>query len=1313
MSNLIRAAVILGIFVAAGGSPASAALDKDSFKCQNTLAKQGRKLFVKTFRALATCENKITKGTFDVIDCTQEGSTIAKIDYAEGKFNDKVLASCTDAIVANLDFGGACLGVTTEAGLVQCAGAEHKDAARRLIGILYPRNICVGGGRSGDGCASDTDCLGGGTCTPVNSLEDRDQRKCQKLLANTVIREASKRIIALQKCKRFVAKDKLPPDTSCVSNAQAKLSDILTLSRTKVAQACPAGLASPQAVAGACAGESQVENLQACALCSGDQEADDLIHVQYGSGAHGASAVAKKITDTADCVGGPLSRCRTNDYLLANDKIRVVIQDVQRNLFGIGQFGGQIIDADLVRADGDPDRDNFEEWSLSINIENTAHYTSLTIINDGSNGGAAIIRAEGVDDLLDFLNPSSVIAGFGFLLPSDADDKDLPVTVRTDYILEPGKNYVRVETTVQNTDTNGFNIFFGEFFNGSGQVEIFQPAYGFGEPLVSSGCPTVPSPVNACFTNESTRNFVAWGGIDEAAGVSYGYIHRVPLTTTFTTAGVTVPQLGVEVVLALVGAAGPPFKLEPKNTPGDSLTFTRYFVVGETVSSVTDTRNQIQCKPTGTVRGTVTAGGSPAAGADVSILGDLATAPNGFAYNVVTHTLTDDQGNYSLTLVPGDYRVVVNLDGYPYDSGTPAPTEHPVTVTAFGDVVQNVALPATGSLQVLVKDQDNLDGPAKVSVVGFDPSPELVNTQTVLIINNRTGVFGDFEDERPHGIAHTVFVGPDGDSGVVPLEPGDYQVVVSRGIEYSTHTENVTISAAPAPATVVMAKVEHVIDTAGFIGADFHVHSIHSPDSAVKMTDRVLTMLGEGVDFFTPSEHDIRVDYQPVIDALGASSLLGTAPSSEITTFDYGHFNAWPMEVDPNQVNGGSVDHGGAAPPGEDFPSLGNYSLTPAEIIAAAHADPGTNTVQINHIHSHFGLDGGSGLAINTGVEPPQSAVPAAARRLDPSVTNYFSNLPSSPADEKFDALEIWIGDSRGQIFNNLLGAVPTGRGGNIGDWFNMINQGILSTGIADSDTHNRLLNVAGIPRSMVASPTDDPGLLSSIAEVLSANVNAGRVVGTNGPMVRVTVTADSTGEVAGLELGMPTLIVTTNGEVEIEVDIQSPTWAPFDRVEYYVNTTTTRRTFTFQQTGAGFITVRRYSVTPDYVQNVTPSVVPVTGTADRLEASTSLTLSGLTEDIWVVVLVKGTDGVSEPLFPVVPNDLRARACSNDPCQACTTDANCAGSNTCSVTNLTLAELTDGNLNQCGIPALAFTNPLFVDVDGGGWSPPGVQVNIP
>ncbi len=548
------------------------------------------------------------------------------------------------------------------------------------------------------------------------------------------------------------------------------------------------------------------------------------------------------------------------------------------------------------------------------------------------------------------------------------------------------------------------------------------------------------------------------------------------------------------------------------------------------------------------------------------------------------------------------------------------------------------------------------------------------NTQSVFfgIINNSTALFSDLgSDGMPFGLATSIFIDPSGDSGAVPLEPGSYQVVVSRGLEYSDSRQTVVVSAGST--TLVNAQIARVTDSSGFIGSDFHIHSIESPDSQIARRDRVVTLLAEGLDFFTPSDHDIRTAYAPDVAAIpGAANLLGTVPGAEITSFDYGHFNAWPMTVDPGLVNGGSVDHGGLAPAGQDFPSFGNYNLTPAQIVAAAKSDPGTDTVQINHIGSHFGIESNTGLAIDTGVTPPQSNVPGVARRLDPAVTNYFTDT--------FDALEVWIGDDRGQV-NAFLGQ-------NAGDWFNMLNQGYRRTGVSDSDTHARTTGQAGIPRTFVASPTDSPSALAAIGDTLSQNVNDGRAFGSNGPIMRVRVLAASTGQEGRLELGFPTEIATTDGTVEVQVDVESPTWAEFDRVEYYVNTTTTCAS-TNRESGAGLVPVRRYTPSPQFTQNApadfTVAPVVVVPGHSRLEGSTTLTLSGLTQDVWIVVIVRGTDGVSKPMFPVVPNSLQQSG------------------------NGTLAGLTDGNLGEAGMTALAFANPIYVDVDGGGWTAPGVQ----
>ena len=222
-------------------------------------------------------------------------------------------------------------------------------------------------------------------------------------------------------------------------------------------------------------------------------------------------------------------------------------------MFGIGTYGGNIIDADRQRLDGE-ERDNFEELVPQINVENTANYTSVVVLNDGTERQPAVVRATGPDDLLDFVNPSSVVdTASASRFPPAADDRDLPVEVQTDYILEPGADAVRIETTITNPAARPLDIFLGDYLNGSGQVELFQPGYGFGEPLVTTPCPAatfVALRAGMC----DLCNFVAYAGEDEAAGVSYGYVHAVNGSSTFTVSGVTVPLLGNQVLLVLIGA---------------------------------------------------------------------------------------------------------------------------------------------------------------------------------------------------------------------------------------------------------------------------------------------------------------------------------------------------------------------------------------------------------------------------------------------------------------------------------------------------------------------------------------------------------------------------------------------------------------------------------------------------------------------------------------------------------------------------------------------------------------------------------------
>jgi hypothetical protein len=175
-------------------------------------------------------------------------------------------------------------------------------------------------------------------------------------------------------------------------------------------------------------------------------------------------------------------------------------------------------------------------------------------------------------------------------------------------------------------------------------------------------------------------------------------------------------------------------------------------------------------------------------------------------------------------------------------------------------------------------------------------------------------------------------------------------------------------------------------------------------------------------------------------------------------------------------------------------------------------------------------------LEIDTGFVPPIFGVDPAPYRLDPFISNLFS--------PDFDGLELLIGNDRSQIetfFNE-----------NLGDWFNLLNQGLVYVGTSDSDTHHRNMAQAGTFRNFIASSTDSPEFIDE--DEMTRSVKEGRSVGGYSPFLRATVHADSTGQTGGLALGLPTIISTTDGNATFHLEMQSPVWVEFDTVQLYIN---------------------------------------------------------------------------------------------------------------------------------------------------------------
>ncbi|MEP5566845.1 MAG: carboxypeptidase regulatory-like domain-containing protein [Halioglobus sp.] len=970
------------------------------------------------------------------------------------------------------------------------------------------------------------------------------------------------------------------------------------------------------------------------------------------------STVSARVAADEDLLSGPLARGRPGDFVLENEHLRVIIQQPGRQWLSIGTFGGNIIDVSRKDSEGELLPDHMEEFVIGINIENTANFAEVRIENDGSDGEVAEICATGPDDLLEFANASSATLEFGLPLPPSADDQDLAVEIETCYLLEAGARYITMDTSVTNLGLDEIPIYMTEYLNGSGQVEFFQPYAGFGEPAFTSSCPE--ETYVACDAREDELcdqcNFVAYSGLDGASGVSYGLIHGEPRTSSFSTAGVNIVVYGVEVLNLLLGIVGPNYTV-----PADeALVLRRYFAVGDgSVDSISNIRNELFGIDTGEVSGAISSEGQPLEHAQVvayQVLNPTTSPPSLF---MVNHSRTDASGNYSLSLPPGDYEIRANMEGYRFPDNSPSQ----LSISAGETLNNDFEMPVSGFLEVTVIDEVG-PGPAKVQLVGFDPSPPLSNP----VAGGSAGVFGDNNaDSLPFGIAQAIFIDRDGASEKLTIEPGDYQLVVSRGPRYSVFKQDISIT--PGQVTTVQAEIVKLIETDGFVHGDFHVHSIDSPDAEVTREERVAVMLAEGMDFFTPSDHGVRSDFLPTLKDMGVEDLIGVAASSETTTFDYGHFNSWPVWVDPDSISGGSFDWAGEASPGMDFPAYENYNLPPAEIISGLKDDPMDNIVQINHISSHFGA---GGLAIDTGITPPISNIDLASRRLDPALENGF--------DAGFDALEVWIGtNGRGGILNDFLGQ-------NAGDWFNLINQDIVRIGVANSDTHDRRFTNTSA-RTLIASDIQNASELSAGAESLAANLLAGKAVATNAPFLLLQANGNyqEAAQSAGLKLDQETTLPIDSGSsVSLTATVVTPAWAAVDTLEFYINNQPERSS----PEGSA----ARYSVCPNIMvnagdENWVASEVVVNSAVQggsRTEIAVTIQLESITEDTWIVAMARGSDGVSEPLFPVLPASLNEGS------------------------NETLEDLIDGNLGEGGTPAFAFTNPLFIDVDGNGFKAPGV-----
>jgi len=382
----------------------------------------------------------------------------------------------------------------------------------------------------------------------------------------------------------------------------------------------------------------------------------------------------------------------------------------------------------------------------------------------------------------------------------------------------------------------------------------------------------------------------------------------------------------------------------------DRLTFTweRYLVVGDgDVGSVLETVYALRDEPVGWVQGGVLEDGSstPVSHAHVFAVRDpqptraepvrfasweslRQATREAFGNDGILSEMQSDRGldrvldgDYRGPLPPGRYYLVAKTTTRRVSRPVP------VAVAAGKVAVAHLTLQPAGHLTLRVQDSTGARLPAKAVLVDLDEQGRELPWD-----GQGHVALGDARFDL--GVRHSAFT-TDGELEL-DFAPGSYNLYVSRGLEYSIHTQRLELR--PGKPTIVEATLRREVDTRGMISADFHVHAAHSVDGSMPFDERVASAVAEGVEFFTGTDHDALTDYRPYIHDLRVEPWVATQVGVETTTLEFGHFNGYPLRYD-------ATDWSVHDPPPW-------YGLPTAEVFAgmrARAADPANFVVQVNH----------------------------------------------------------------------------------------------------------------------------------------------------------------------------------------------------------------------------------------------------------------------------------------------------------------------------------------------------------------------------
>jgi hypothetical protein len=987
-------------------------------------------------------------------------------------------------------------------------------------------------------------------------------------------------------------------------------------------------------------------------------------------------STAYRIGSLEDTIGGPHAIGTIGDFMLQNDQVRFIIADTgvnpadpSKTTYGRVNttFGGTLVDADIVRPGGGGGRGNDQLAELLPGFLFTViNPTKVEIRNDGSDGKAAEVAVTGTGgDLFQMV----YLLNVGLLNPANLE-------LTAVYRLHPGAKYVEIETTVKNKSSGAhpfpylqpsqLDDLLGQNVPGVANLTLsvpmgMLPLFGGEQDLFTPG----PAGFNVQYAIEdaykTVRGFPGFPGMvadivaTKGEGVSYGlavpsspmnyvnkYKDRYP--------GQDVTPYSVMLPFTYAGVAGvymydPPSQLNA----GAEFSYVSYFFVGDgDVASVTDAIYQQRGVQVGTFGGRVLDEFSqaPVVKASVMIL-DAQGRP-------VNQAETDGGGAFQVNLAPGDYSFTVI-------AGDRLPTPRTsFEVTAGKKVTPKngiVLAPSPATIAVVVRDEKGRSAPAKVQLITNFSDADKGKDPRSFLYSLALG-----EHRRP-----TAF---DGGTRYVEnawwtkdgrlearVRPGTYDLVVSRGPEYELTTKRIELKAGAFAAEQMI--LERAYETDGWVAGDYHIHAQPSTDSGVPIVDRVVSCAAEGLEVAVATDHNYITDYAPAIAASGLDPWLLGIPGMELTTFEMGHFNGFPLKIDPGSTRGG------------EFVWANQIPQKLFDQLRALATDREQSVVQVNHPRqqvlgywAQFFIDETTGL-------------PYAPSGILGLFAPYGDEFKAANYSVDFDAVELVTGHRLEDIHSyrapnplppDPCGTMPcdppvtpgeivrdtAGRAkfpGTVETWMAMLDKGHRATGMGVSDTHGLLGKEPGYARTLVfvGKGKDTPGGFTR--DDVITGIRAQRAITTNGPYVEMTAGTKTIGD------------TVTGGSIELRIRVRAPQWAKVDTLTVYSNSAIVRTIPIPADQGADFETV--ITVAPPRDAWV---VAEVTGTSNMFPVVSPTELPPLDATVIITALASGIDGLDLSSLPIA------------------------------------SKLQPIRLHQT--TPYAMTNPIWIDIDGNGWTPP-------